>query len=88
MLKLNLTIKRDPLVLNENGINILDAKEPVKETISSVLGKNSRDKTLSKRGERLRELVDSLDKTVPNHCEYWINRKFNYQEKDFKKYFR
>ena len=35
------------------------------ETISSVLGKNQRDKTLSKTGKVLAWILDSLEK---NHC--------------------
>lgn len=58
------------------------------ETISSVLGKNYRDKTLSKKGEKLRKLVDGVDKSVPNHCEYWINDKINHQENNFNSYFK
>lgn len=58
------------------------------ETISSVLGKNFRDKTLSKKGERLRKLVDKMDNSVSNHCEHWINDEINHQEWDFKRYFK
>ena len=36
------------------------------ETISSALGKNERDKTLSKKGKLLVKILDFLDK---NHCE-------------------
>ena len=36
-----------------------------RETISSVLGKNQRDKTLSKTGKALVWILDKLDK---NHC--------------------
>ena len=35
------------------------------ETISSALGKNERDKTLSKKGKLLVKILDFLDK---NHC--------------------
>ncbi|MFJ1492143.1 hypothetical protein [Capnocytophaga canis] len=38
----------------------------VRETISSVLGKNQRDQTLSKTGKMLALLLDFLDK---NHCQ-------------------
>lgn len=59
-----------------------------KETISSVLGKNSRDKTLSEKGEKLRKFVDKMDKSVPNHCEHWINKRIKHQEKNFEKFFK
>ena len=36
------------------------------ETISSALGKNERDKTLSKKGKLLVKILDFLDE---NHCE-------------------
>lgn len=36
------------------------------ETISSVLGKNQRDKTLTKTGKALVWILDTIDK---NHCE-------------------
>ena len=36
------------------------------ETISSALGKNERDKTLSKKGKLLVAILDFLDK---NHCQ-------------------
>lgn len=38
----------------------------VGETISSALGKNERDKTLTKTGKRLVWILDKLDK---NHCK-------------------
>ncbi len=38
----------------------------VGETISSALGKNQRDGTLTKLGERLCWILDKIDK---NHCE-------------------
>ena len=41
-----------------------------KETMSSVLGKNQRDKTLSIAGEILRWMLDRIDK---NHCLNSIN---------------
>ena len=40
------------------------------ETISSALGKNQRDKTLTKCGKILVSILDFLDK---NHCENSIN---------------
>ena len=40
------------------------------ETISSALGKNQRDKTLSKKGKLLVKILDFLDE---NHCENSIN---------------
>ena len=36
------------------------------QTISSALGKNERDKTLSKKGKLLVKILDFLDK---NHCQ-------------------
>lgn len=44
------------------------------ETISSVLGKNARDKTLTKTGVYLAKFLDFLDK---NHCESSINDLIN-----------
>lgn len=41
-----------------------------RETISSALGKNQRDKTLSKSGKVLTGILDFIDK---NHCEKSIN---------------
>lgn len=41
-----------------------------RETISSVLGKNQRDKTLKKTGKFLVRILDFIDK---NHCEKSIN---------------
>ena len=38
----------------------------INETISSVLGKNQRDKTLSKVGKFLAFILDTIDK---NHCK-------------------
>lgn len=58
------------------------------ETVSSVLGKNQRDGTLSKNGNRLRKLVDWADKSVPNHCLHWINIKINHKQEGFFKYFK
>lgn len=40
------------------------------ETISSALGKNQRDKTLSRPGKFICWILDSLDK---NHCQNSIN---------------
>lgn len=40
------------------------------ETISSALGKNQRDNTLTKTGEVLCSILDYLD---PNHCKNSIN---------------
>lgn len=42
------------------------------ETISSALGKNQRDKTLSNPGKLICWVLDSLDK---NHCKKSINNK-------------
>lgn len=41
-----------------------------RETISSVLGKNQRDGTLSKKGEILVSILDFIDK---DHCKKSIN---------------
>ena len=41
-----------------------------RETISSALGKNQRDDTLSKSGKILTAILDFIDK---NHCEKSIN---------------
>ena len=53
-----------------------------KETISSVLGKNQRDKTLSIAGEILRWMLDRLDK---NHCLNSINDEVTNTKKDISK---
>ena len=53
-----------------------------KETISSVLGKNQRDKTLSIAGDVLRWMLDRIDK---NHCLNSINDKATNTKKDISK---
>ena len=50
------------VLIKENGYKFGD----IRETISSVLGKNQRDDTLSKWGKVLVWILDKLDK---NHCE-------------------
>lgn len=50
------------VLIKENGYRFGD----IRETISSVLGKNQRDKTLSKTGKFLVWILDLIDK---NHCE-------------------
>ena len=50
------------VLIKENGYRFGD----IRETISSVLGKNQRDDTLSKWGKVLVWILDKLDK---NHCE-------------------
>ncbi|AFL98366.1 nucleotidyltransferase [Ornithobacterium rhinotracheale] len=56
-LKLNLRIVRDPLVLDENGIEILTAKQPVREAIERHM------KALPFNGElSLQKLVDEIQK--------------------------
>ncbi|MGV4391372.1 nucleotidyltransferase [Ornithobacterium rhinotracheale] len=56
-LKLNLRIVRDPLVLDENGIEILTAKQPVREAIERHM------KSLPFNGElSLQKLVDEIQK--------------------------
>lgn len=50
-----------------------------KETISSVLGKNQRDKTLSIAGNILRWALDRIDK---NHCLNSINDEVSNMKKD------
>ncbi len=53
-----------------------------KETISSVLGKNQRDKTLSLAGELLRWILDLID---DNHCIKSINDEVTNTKKDISK---
>ena len=55
----NLLALFNKVLINEKGYRFGD----IRETISSVLGKNQRDKTLTKTGK---VLVWVLDK---NHCE-------------------
>ena len=50
-----------------------------KETISSVIGKNQRDKTLSIAGMVLRIMLDKIDK---NHCLKSINNDATNTKKD------
>ena len=50
------------LLIKENGYRFGD----IRETISYVLGKNQRDKTLTKTGKVLVWILDLIDK---NHCE-------------------
>ena len=50
------------VLIKENGYRFGD----IRETISSVLGKNQRDKTLTKTGKVLVWVLDLIDK---NHCE-------------------
>jgi hypothetical protein len=53
-----------------------------KETISSVLGKNQRDKTLSIAGNILRWALDRIDK---DHCLNSINDEVTNMKKDISK---
>jgi len=53
-----------------------------KETISSVLGKNQRDKTLSLAGDLLRWILDLID---DNHCLNSINDDATNTHKDISK---
>ena len=53
-----------------------------KETISSVLGKNQRDKTLSLAGDGLRRILDLIDE---NHCLNSINSEVTNIKKDISK---
>ena len=53
-----------------------------KETISSVLGKNQRDKTLSLTGDGLRRILDLIDE---NHCLNSINNEVTNTKKDISK---
>lgn len=55
-----------------------------RESLSSVLGKNQRDNTLTVFGDKLRRIIDSVDRSVKNHCLYWIAYDINYQHEDFK----
>lgn len=57
----------------------------IDETISSVLGKNQRDGTLTKRGKWL---AGFLDKRDPNHCRNSINENVNHQIENFKKIYQ
>ncbi|MDY3317702.1 hypothetical protein PG630_10315 [Riemerella anatipestifer] len=57
----------------------------IDETISSVLGKNQRDRTLTKIGQWL---ADYLDKKDSNHCEKSINLNVNHQIENFKSLYR
>lgn len=50
-----------------------------KETISSVIGKNQRDNTLSIAGMILRVMLDKIDK---NHCLKSINNDATNTKKD------
>lgn len=49
-------------LIKEEGYQFGDSRE----TISGVLGKNQRDKTLSKTGKLLASILDWIDE---NHCE-------------------
>ncbi len=49
-------------LIKSNGYRFGDFRE----TISSVLGKNKRDKTLSRTGQILSKILDIIDK---NHCQ-------------------
>lgn len=53
-----------------------------KETISSVLGKNQRDKTLTLLGDGLRWVLDRIDK---DHCLNSINDEATNTKKDISK---
>ena len=53
-----------------------------KETISSVLGKNQRNKTLSLAGDLLRWILDLID---DNHCIKSINDEVTNTKKDISK---
>ena len=53
-----------------------------KETISSVLGKNQQDKTLSLAGDLLRWILDLID---DNHCLNSINDDVTNTKKDISK---
>ena len=53
-----------------------------KETISSVLGINQRDKTLSLAGDGLRRILDLIDE---NHCLNSINSEVTNTKKDISK---
>jgi len=53
-----------------------------KETISSVLGKNQRDKTLTLLGDALRWVLDRIDK---DHCLNSINDEATNTKKDISK---
>lgn len=54
-------------LIRENGLKFGN----INETISSVLGKNERDKTLTKKGKIIVWILDKIDK---NHCFKSINK--------------
>ncbi|MGQ1929829.1 hypothetical protein [Ornithobacterium rhinotracheale] len=58
----------------ENGYAFGDERE----TISSVLGKNERDGTLTKCGQILCKFLNKIDK---NHCSKSINDDISHKEK-------
>lgn len=67
LLKLDITIKRDPLVLDANGVNILSVKEPVKDAIKAFM------KELPFNGElSLQALTDKIQ-GVPGVLDLSIN---------------
>lgn len=79
LLKLNLTIKRDPLVLNENGVNILNGKEPVKEAIQAFMKELPFNGELSiqKLEEKILAAPGVLDLVSNNAQTAWIDAEAN-----------
>ncbi|SZD72746.1 Uncharacterised protein [Candidatus Ornithobacterium hominis] len=79
LLKLNLTIKRDPLVLNENGVNILNAKEPVKDAIQAFMKELPFNGELSiqKLEEKILAVPGVLDLVSNNAQTAWIDAERN-----------
>ena len=69
------TARAIDIFANVNGADFFSA-------ISSVLGKNQRDKTLSIAGEILRWMLDRIDK---NHCLNSINDEATNTKKDISK---
>ena len=79
LLKLNLTIKRDPLVLNENGVNILNGKEPVKEAIQAFMKELPFNGELSiqRLEEKILAVPGVLDLVSNNAQTAWIDAERN-----------
>tara|TARA_R110000751_G_scaffold219865_1_gene322558 strand:+ start:27 stop:413 length:387 start_codon:yes stop_codon:yes gene_type:complete len=82
------TAREIDVFANVNGAEFFDAIFIInggykfgnpKETISSVIGKNQRDKTLSIAGKLLRHMLDRIDK---NHCLKSINLDATNTKKD------
>ncbi|MXV37667.1 nucleotidyltransferase [Flavobacteriaceae bacterium Ap0902] len=79
LLKLDLTIKRDPLVLNENGVNILTGKEPVKDAIKAFMKELPFNGELSiqRLEEKILAVPGVLDLVSNNAQTAWIDAVAN-----------